>query len=141
MERTVKAHMSAIFEKLGVRNRTQAGVLLSTLTLTGIRRRASRARIVSTLLPDVGTRAKRSSAHMLPTLASGDGRHQSRASYVGHSHIGGSCTGKFKDQLIANLETIDGFEARLSPVAGALRCSSGERSSRISITTRNWISN
>ncbi|HPF73211.1 MAG: response regulator transcription factor [Rhodanobacteraceae bacterium] len=33
-ERTVKAHMSAIFEKLGVRNRTQAGVLLSTLTLT-----------------------------------------------------------------------------------------------------------
>ena len=32
-ERTVKAHMSAIFEKLGVRNRTQAGVLLSSLTL------------------------------------------------------------------------------------------------------------
>ncbi|HPF73210.1 MAG: DUF5519 family protein [Rhodanobacteraceae bacterium] len=26
--------------------------------------------------------------------------------------------GKFKDQLIANLETIDGFEARPSPVAG-----------------------
>ena len=32
-ERTVKAHMSAIFEKLGVRNRTQAGVLLGTLAL------------------------------------------------------------------------------------------------------------
>ena len=30
-ERTVKAHVSAIFEKLGVRNRTQAGVLLSSL--------------------------------------------------------------------------------------------------------------
>ncbi|HET6602698.1 MAG TPA: response regulator transcription factor [Xanthomonadaceae bacterium] len=33
-ERTVKAHMSAIFEKLGVRNRTQAGVLLRTLEVT-----------------------------------------------------------------------------------------------------------
>jgi DNA-binding NarL/FixJ family response regulator len=32
-ERTVKAHMSAIFEKLGVRNRTQAGVLLGALAL------------------------------------------------------------------------------------------------------------
>ena len=32
-ERTVKAHMSAIFEKLGVRNRTQAGVLLGGLDL------------------------------------------------------------------------------------------------------------
>lgn len=32
-ERTVKAHMSAIFEKLGVRNRTQAGVLLRSLQL------------------------------------------------------------------------------------------------------------
>ncbi|KFN49808.1 response regulator transcription factor [Arenimonas composti] len=32
-ERTVKAHMSAIFEKLGVRNRTQAGVLLGQLSL------------------------------------------------------------------------------------------------------------
>lgn len=30
-ERTVKAHVTAIFEKLGVRNRTQAGVLLSSL--------------------------------------------------------------------------------------------------------------
>lgn len=33
-ERTVKAHMSAIFEKLEVRNRTQAGVLLRSLELT-----------------------------------------------------------------------------------------------------------
>jgi DNA-binding NarL/FixJ family response regulator len=32
-ERTVKAHASAIFEKLGVRNRTQAGVLLRRLDL------------------------------------------------------------------------------------------------------------
>jgi len=32
-ERTVKAHMSAIFDKLGVRNRTQAGVLLRSLEL------------------------------------------------------------------------------------------------------------
>ena len=32
-ERTVKAHMSAIFERLGVRNRTQAGVLLGSLAL------------------------------------------------------------------------------------------------------------
>ena len=32
-ERTVKAHMTAIFEKLGVRNRTQAGVLLGVLAL------------------------------------------------------------------------------------------------------------
>jgi DNA-binding NarL/FixJ family response regulator len=32
-ERTVKAHVSAIFEKLGVRNRTQAGVLLRRLDL------------------------------------------------------------------------------------------------------------
>jgi DNA-binding NarL/FixJ family response regulator len=32
-ERTVKAHMSAIFERLGVRNRTQAGVLLRALEL------------------------------------------------------------------------------------------------------------
>lgn len=30
-ERTVKAHLTAIFERLGVRNRTQAGVLLRTL--------------------------------------------------------------------------------------------------------------
>lgn len=33
-ERTAKAHMSAIFEKLNVRNRTQAGVLLRMLELT-----------------------------------------------------------------------------------------------------------
>lgn len=32
-ERTVKAHATAIFEKLGVRNRTQAGVLLRSLDL------------------------------------------------------------------------------------------------------------
>jgi DNA-binding NarL/FixJ family response regulator len=32
-ERTVKAHATAIFEKLGVRNRTQAGVLLHTLDI------------------------------------------------------------------------------------------------------------
>ncbi|GAB2810003.1 response regulator transcription factor [Dyella kyungheensis] len=33
-ERTVKAHVTAIFEKLGVRNRTQAGVLLHSLDLS-----------------------------------------------------------------------------------------------------------
>jgi len=33
-ERTIKAHMSAIFEKLGVRNRTQAGVLLRELEIS-----------------------------------------------------------------------------------------------------------
>lgn len=32
-ERTVKAHLSAIFERLGVRNRTQAGVILRSLEL------------------------------------------------------------------------------------------------------------
>ncbi|MGH8033339.1 MAG: response regulator [Luteimonas sp.] len=32
-ERTVKAHVSAIFEKLGVRNRTQAGVILRELEI------------------------------------------------------------------------------------------------------------
>jgi DNA-binding NarL/FixJ family response regulator len=30
-ERTVKAHMSAVFERLGVRNRTQASLLLRSL--------------------------------------------------------------------------------------------------------------
>ena len=33
-ERTVKAHLSAIFERLNVRNRTQAGVILRELELT-----------------------------------------------------------------------------------------------------------
>lgn len=33
-ERTVKAHLTAIFERLGVRNRTQAGVLLRSLAVT-----------------------------------------------------------------------------------------------------------
>lgn len=33
-ERTVKAHMSAIFERLGVGNRTQAGVLLRSLDIS-----------------------------------------------------------------------------------------------------------
>ena len=33
-ERTVKAHMSAIFEKLEIKNRTQAGVMLRSLELT-----------------------------------------------------------------------------------------------------------
>lgn len=33
-ERTVKAHLTAVFERLGVRNRTQAGVVLRELELT-----------------------------------------------------------------------------------------------------------
>ncbi|WP_394004594.1 response regulator [Luteimonas sp. WGS1318] len=33
-ERTIKAHMSAIFEKLGARNRTHAGVILRGLEIT-----------------------------------------------------------------------------------------------------------
>ncbi len=33
-ERTIKAHLSAIFDRLGVRNRTQAGVVLRELELT-----------------------------------------------------------------------------------------------------------
>ena len=32
-ERTVKAHLTAIFDRLGVRNRTQAGVVLRELEL------------------------------------------------------------------------------------------------------------
>ena len=42
-ERTVKAHMSAIFERLGVRNRTQAGVLLRSLELSDPSRSAVQA--------------------------------------------------------------------------------------------------
>jgi DNA-binding NarL/FixJ family response regulator len=41
-ERTVKAHLSAIFAKLGVRNRTQAGVALRALELTDPARRVER---------------------------------------------------------------------------------------------------
>lgn len=35
-ERTVKAHLTAIFERLGVRNRTQAGVLLRSLEVASL---------------------------------------------------------------------------------------------------------
>jgi DNA-binding NarL/FixJ family response regulator len=38
-ERTVKAHLSAIFDRLGVRNRTQAGVVLRELELVDPARR------------------------------------------------------------------------------------------------------
>jgi DNA-binding NarL/FixJ family response regulator len=38
-ERTVKAHLSAIFDKLGARNRTQAGVILRELELSDPSRR------------------------------------------------------------------------------------------------------
>ncbi len=40
-ERTVKAHLSAIFEKLGARNRTQAGVILRELEIVDPARRVS----------------------------------------------------------------------------------------------------
>ena len=33
-ERTVKAHLTAIFDRMGVRNRTQAGVVLRELELS-----------------------------------------------------------------------------------------------------------
>lgn len=43
-ERTVKAHLSALFERLGVRNRTQAGVLLRTLELADPSRQVEETR-------------------------------------------------------------------------------------------------
>ena len=41
-ERTVKAHLSAIFEKLGARNRTQAGVILRGLEISDPARQVER---------------------------------------------------------------------------------------------------
>ncbi|NZA27400.1 response regulator transcription factor [Luteimonas sp. SJ-92] len=41
-ERTVKAHLSAIFEKLGARNRTHAGVILRELEIVDPARRVAR---------------------------------------------------------------------------------------------------
>lgn len=52
-ERTAKAHMSAIFEKLNVRNRTQAGVLLRALELKD----PNRAPLEATSLAPGGTSA------------------------------------------------------------------------------------
>lgn len=40
-ERTIKAHLSAIFEKLGARNRTQASVILRKLEISDPARRSS----------------------------------------------------------------------------------------------------
>jgi DNA-binding NarL/FixJ family response regulator len=40
-ERTIKAHLSAIFEKLGARNRTQASVILRELEISDPAQRSS----------------------------------------------------------------------------------------------------
>ncbi|MEZ0471859.1 response regulator [Luteimonas salinilitoris] len=57
-ERTVKAHLSAIFEKLGVRNRTHAGVILRELEIGDPARRVE---------PDVADRADESRTGTSPT--------------------------------------------------------------------------